>query len=89
MMYSIVPASFILDFGAEDVEEELKKFITFFVECNSKSELNPEKEDLEDMKDSKMSVKKKDTPSTLDSPKKLNVKTAKCSPPTKLSKYRS
>lgn len=30
-MYKIVPASFILDFAAEDLEEELKKFVTFFV----------------------------------------------------------
>jgi translation initiation factor 2 beta subunit (eIF-2beta)/eIF-5 len=33
-----------LDFGAEEVEEELKKFITFFLECSERDTLNPEEE---------------------------------------------
>ncbi len=40
-MYQIVPASFILDFGAEGVEEELKRFVTFFVDCASRNDPDP------------------------------------------------
>lgn len=42
-MYKIVPASFIFDFKSEEVEEEMKKFITFFIECNSRNDPDPEK----------------------------------------------
>ena len=89
-MYKIVPASFIFDFKGEDIEQELKKFITFFYDCNGKADINPEKEE-EDLKSSKMTVKKRGTnefnSSIVESPKK-SVKGSKYSP-VKSSKFKN
>ena len=90
LMYKVVPASFILDFKSEDIEEELKKFITFFVDCNAKTEPNPEKEE-EDMKGSKITIRKKgagDIIAVIDSPKKNGLKGSKYSP-SKPTKFKS
>lgn len=90
-MYRIVPASFTFDFAAEDIEQEIKKFIIFFYECNGKAEVNPEKED-EDLKNSKFSVRKKGNNdinvSVIESPKKSQKGCIKISP-TKSSKYKN
>ena len=40
-----MPVSFILDFGSEDIVEELKKFMNFYLECcNPQETINPEEE---------------------------------------------
>jgi hypothetical protein len=37
--------SFILDFGSEDIVEELKKFMNFYLECCNPQDINnPEEE---------------------------------------------
>lgn len=80
-MYKIVPVSFIFDFASEEVQEEMKKFITFFIEYTYKGQPNPEKQDNEDKKN-KSTYRKRDLlcEVALDSPKKALPKQSKNSP---------
>lgn len=85
-MYKIVPASFIVQFGKEDVEDELKKFINFYYDCLNKQDGNPERDEEERNTMRSSSRKRGLNDFIIDSPKKTMGKSTGKYSPMKLTK---